>query len=157
MKYFYIFILLFICSCSSKEPSSLNNSTHIPLPPDDLIEKNIKNTDITVAFEIINNEIIEKRGIYYAVYNAKAKVIKNYIGNDLQAGNIFTYSGDGEYKILKKYLKNQIGKKYIASFKKNDNNYYYPDVGYEFGYSDELDKKVKLIIKNLTNQSSGSK
>ncbi len=152
-NYIYFIFTLILLSCSAKPEPVQNNASQLNLPPNDLIENNILNTDITVALELIDIKKIERQSWGYSSYEVGAKVIKIYIGNSINEDDIISYFGSGESAILKEYLKNRIGKKYIISFAKKGNNFYIPDNGYEFAYSDELDRRIETIIEKIKKKT----
>ena len=137
-KYFYVFGLCLVFSCSSQ----------VNLPPNDLIEGNIRNTDVTVLVEVTNAEITDSFGGYVEV-KITGTVLKNYIGDDLEEGDILHYFEIWEKLIAEEDMKDMISTKQIASLSKKNDKYLIPDVAYSFEYSDKLDKKFSYIIKKI--------
>lgn len=119
------------------------------LPPKELIENNIKGTNVTVALEVIDASELEKdaKDDLYVTYKIKAKVINSYKGE---------YKIDDEIEFYKTIEDNKgyekmnpfINKKLIVSFVySEDKQLQIPDVAYDFIYSDELNTLFESAAK----------
>lgn len=103
-------------------------------PPIELIEENVKTTDITVILEVIRVQHVETIG-HYSDWEVKAKVVKSLKGN-LMSGELFQY-----HRVVEGHsLSLPIGSRHLVSFVRKQNQLVIPDVAYHFPYTEVLEK-----------------
>ncbi len=119
------------------------------IPSADLIEGNIRETDVTAAVEVV--DVVKERGIPsnedlgYIIYQVTAKVFHSYRGT-FENGDEVVYRYLAEAGIEPLMPKTR----HIVSLKKKDEGFIVPDVGYSFPYSDKLQTLYRKAAEKVS-------
>ncbi len=118
------------------------------IPPSDLVEGNIKGTDVTVAVEVVDTVkekiISSDRGPGYIIYRVRARVFRSYWG-DFESGDEIVY----RYLVEAGIHPLQLETRHIVSLKKKERDFIVPDMGYSFPYSDRLDALYQEVAAGV--------
>jgi hypothetical protein len=144
--YVFAIALIILVGCNANVDMEVKNDNKInsvesesSLPPQELVDNNIENTDVSIAFEVTESSNSNIDGIYIT-YILKGTVFKSYKG-DIQIGEEVIFYKTIEYLDEFENINPFEGKKMIASFNYSENGQLLiPDVAYDFNYSNELNE-----------------
>ncbi|MEF9426904.1 MAG: hypothetical protein L0956_06940 [Candidatus Mariimomonas ferrooxydans] len=135
--------------------SAREDGRHRGLPPYELIESNVRETDVTVALEI--TDVTQKRVISsdngrpgYIVHKISAKVFRYYKG-EIKKGSGIVYHRFIEAGIEPP----ETGTRHIVSFKKKNGHLVIPDTAYHFEYSESLHRLFEKAVRGNGYKPAG--